>query len=300
MKLIKLIYNPVSGNAVFPAQLDSCIKQLQQSGYLVNLYRSKAEESFANAFFDVDKLDYDAIVVAGGDGTVNKVINQIYKHNLNIPLGLLPTGTANDLAVHLGISNDLEKAINIITKAKSKEVDLGFLNNGVEKDLFINVCAGGLFADVAHETDREAKRTLGKLAYYLKGISEITSFETLPLKITTDEKIIKEDVSLFLILNGSSAGGFKYLAKTAKIDDGLFDFIAIKEAPLNELLLLLIKVLQGSHIEDENIIYCKSSYLKLEILDKTIDLEVDIDGEKGPRLPIEATIKPKVIKVFVE
>lgn len=300
MKLLKLIYNPVSGNAVFPTQLDSCIKQLQQAGYLVNLYRSEAKESFSKAFFDFDKLDYDAIVVAGGDGTINKVINQMHSYDLNIPLGLLPTGTANDLAAHLGISSDLKEAVNIIVNGKFKEVDLGSLITKEEKNLFANVCAGGLFADVAHETDREAKNTLGKLAYYLKGISEVTNFKTLPLKITTDKKILKEKVALFLILNGSGAGGFNQLAKTAKIDDGLFDFIAIKEAPLNQLLFLLIKILQGNHIEDENIIYLKSSYLKLEIVDKNIELEVDIDGEKGPKLPIEAIIEPKKIKVFVE
>lgn len=298
MKLLKLIYNPVSGTENFIESLDYCIHRLQSLGYLVNLYRTERKQKLTKAFLDIEQLDYDAIISAGGDGTINKVINQMQQHNLDIPLGIIPTGTSNDLAVHLTIPYNLDGALDVIAKDNIKAVDLGEIK-GDRKSFFINVCAGGLFANVAHQTDRRFKNTFGKLAYYLNGLTEISTFEAVPLEITTCEAVIKEEVLLFLIFNGSSAGGFNNLGKAAKIDDGFLDLIAVKNVSFNKLPALLVKILQGSHIQDENIIHCKSDYIKVELLDDSIDdFRVDIDGEEGPLLPIEACVHFQEIKIF--
>ncbi|MBM7624824.1 diacylglycerol/lipid kinase family protein [Sporohalobacter salinus] len=299
MKLLKLIYNPVSGNKNFSKALDYCIDKLQSLGYLVNLYRTERNQKLTKAFFDIEKLDYDAIITAGGDGTINKVINQIQRYDLDIPLGIIPTGTANDLAAHLNIPYNLDGALDIIAKDNLKAIDLGKIT-GDEENFFVNVCAGGMFANVAHQTDRKFKNTFGKLAYYLNGLAEVSTFEAVSLKITTSKTVIEEEVLLFLIFNGSSAGGFNNLGKSAEIDDGLLDLVAIKNVSFNKLPALLLKILQGNHIKDENIIHCKSNYMKLEMLDNNIDnFKIDVDGEVGPLLPIEVSICFNELKIFV-
>ncbi len=100
-------------------------------------------------------------------------------------------------------------------------------------------------ANVAHDIDLTLKNTLGKLGYYLKGVSELPNFKPIPARIRTRDKIIEEDLYLFLILNGSSAGGFNRLAPQASIKDGYFDFVGIKAQPLHELAKIFIKVVQG-------------------------------------------------------
>lgn len=125
MKLLKLIYNPVSGNSDFKKSLDYCIERFQSLGYLINLYRTEKNSPLKKAFFDIKDLNYDAIITAGGDGTVNEIINQMKDYDLDIPLGIVPAGTSNDLAVHLDISRNLNEALDVIAENTPRSLDVG-------------------------------------------------------------------------------------------------------------------------------------------------------------------------------
>ncbi|TDX51628.1 YegS/Rv2252/BmrU family lipid kinase [Orenia marismortui] len=295
MKKVKLIYNPMSGNKKFPNFLDSFIKKFQDSEYEVSIFRTCANGNISLALEGVDKADYDAIVVAGGDGSVNEVVNEMIKHDLDLPLGIIPAGTANDFANNLNMPTDFNKCFEVILKNNIQKVDVGEVNGRY----FINVCAGGLLSSVSHNIDRNFKNTLGKMAYYIKGIEQIPKLKAIPLEIQTKKEIIKEDVYLFMILNSKSAGGFNKLAPKAAIDDGMFEFIAVKSSPLHEIAALFLKILQGDHLNDKNIIYLRDDYFKIKCSDHTYDLHFsDVDGEKGPHLPLEVSLDHHKIKVF--
>jgi len=295
MKKVKLLYNPMSGNMKFPNFLDDFIDRFQRAGYEVSVFRSLKPGDIPKGLERVVEDEYDAIVAAGGDGTVNEVINKMLEDKIDIPLGIIPAGTANDFASHLNMPFEFRECFDTIVKGNIKQVDIGKVN----ERYFINVCAGGLLSTVSHEIDRKFKNTLGKMAYYLKGIEQLPKLKPIPLRITTKEEMLEEEVYLFLILNSQGAGGFTKLAPKATIDDGLLEFVAIKARPLHEIAALFVKILQGEHLNDKNIIYLQDDYFKVECTDSTYDPHFsDVDGEKGPHLPLEISLEARKLKVF--
>ncbi|MCK8818052.1 YegS/Rv2252/BmrU family lipid kinase [Natroniella sulfidigena] len=293
-KKVKLVYNPMAGNRNFRYYLDQFVEKFQAAGYEIRIYRSAQQGDLITGVKQVIDQDYDLIVVAGGDGSVNEVINTMMEYQINLPLGIIPVGTANDFAAHLGMPADIEDCFDLILQEKIRQVDIGEANGRY----FINVCAGGLLANVSHEIDLEFKNTLGKLGYYLKGIEQLPNFKPIPVQITTTEQVIHEDIYLFLILNGKSAGGFKKIGRNASISDGQFDLIAVKARPLHEIALLFVKIIQGEHLADENIIYLQDDYFKISSLDRSCNSYFsDLDGEKGPQLPLEVTLHSQALKV---
>ena len=295
MKKLKLIYNPMAGNKSFPKQLDQCIKKFQRANYQVNIFRSAEPGDLKEGLIDVNS-NYDAVVIAGGDGSINEIINALLEKNLDIPLGIIPAGTANDFARQLNIPDQIEEAVEVILENNIQTVDLGQVNG----EYFINVCAAGLLANVSHQIDANLKNTLGKLGYYIKGIEQLPKFKNIPLKIKTPEKIIEEDFYLFLVLNGKSAGGFEQLAPQAQVDDGKFEFLGVKACPLPQIAGLFVKMLQGKHLDDQNLVHFQNEEFQIEILDdKLDDYHSDIDGEKGPGFPLNIEVASEKLNVFV-
>ena len=284
----------MAGNKEFPKQLDQCIKKLQTGNYQVSIFRSAEPGDLSVGLNDVTS-DYDAVVVAGGDGSINEVINTLLERQLDLPLGIIPAGTANDFASQLKIPSTVEQAVDIIKEEKIQTIDVGRVN----EHYFINVCAAGLLANVSHQIDTNLKNTLGKLGYYIKGLEQLPNFKNIPLKISTPQQIITEEFYLFLVLNDQGAGGFKQLAPQGKINDGVFDFIGIKACPLAQIASLFVKILQGRHLEDQNIIHLQAPQFKIEIRNNKLDdYHSDLDGEKGPGFPLDIEVIPKGLKVF--
>lgn len=296
VKKLKLIYNPFSGNKSFKFDLDVCARIFQEGGYEVHLFRSTKIGDIEKHLAEMDKT-YDRIVVSGGDGTVNLVVNGMMNYGLEkIPLGIIPSGTANDFATYLNLKNDdIENCCKAIITEKPQRIDLG-IANGI---YFINVCGGGLLTNVSQHVDSDFKNTFGKLAYYVKGIEQLPNFCPIPLKITNSKEVIENDFYFFLVLNSAGAGSFDKLAPAASINDGYFDFIAVKAKPVFELAVLFVKILRGEHIGDSNILYFKDNYIKVESpMKNKFYKETSIDGETGPMMPIEIKMLHNAMKVI--
>lgn len=289
MKKARLIYNPNSGDRSIRFKLDMIIEKFEKHGYEVTPYRTKCVEDIYESV--KRSKDYDCIVSSGGDGTLNHVINAMMENDIQLPLGILPSGTANDFATHIGIPFRTEEACDIILSGKKEAFDLGKINDRY----FINVAAAGLLTDVSQKIDIGMKNTLGKLAYYLKGIEQLPNFKAVPITIKNGESIIQTPVFLFLILNGSSAGGFK-LAKDATANDGALNLIVIKDSNIVEMFNFFIKLLMGEHLESNNVIYLTGSEFEI-LCDENI--ETDIDGEVGPNFPLKVSVAHKRIDIFV-
>ena len=293
---IQLIYNPMSGARLFPGKLDYFLEVFQDKGYEVTITRTRSASDFDNFFINKDLKNTKAIIVAGGDGTVNKIVNAMINNNIDLPLGVVPAGTANDFAVNLGIPANFAECFDVLSQMKTREVDIGRVNG----KYFVNVCCGGLFTNVSQNIDIELKNTLGKLAYYIKGVQQLPKFKKLRLKIyNNDEKVSDDYYFLFLLLNGASAGSFTKVGKNAKIDDGYMNFIGIKECPFNYIPILLGKIIQGDHLNDKYITAFETKKMKIECMEGDEDFyESDIDGESGPRFPLKIDVLNKKIKVI--
>jgi len=278
VKKVKFIYNPYSGENLILDHLDSVIKIHQEAGYTIVPYRIDKDSDVINAFDDFRDLNYYYVLIAGGDGTIDSVVNAMAKAGVSVPIGILPVGTANDFGKFLGMSSDITKACRQILSSEVTTVDLGSIND----KYFVNVASTGLFTDVSQKTDVNLKNTIGKLAYYLKGIEELPNFRKLEIKIKSDEMEYEGHMYFMLVFNGQTAGNFK-LATRASAADGLLDVIIFKAIPIIELIPLFVKVLKGEHLDSDNVIYFKTNNIYIESKE---DIVTDIDGEKGPDFPL--------------
>ena len=289
MKKVRFIYNPYSGENIILHELDKVMKLHQEKGYQVVPYRIQKDKDIDEAFDIIDK-DYNYVLVAGGDGTVDSVVNAMMNRGIDLPIGILPVGTANDFGKFIGIPSDVTKACNQILESEPKAVDIGKIND----KYFINVASSGLFTDVSQKTDLNLKNTIGKLAYYLKGIEEIPNFRRLKVHLTSKEVDFDGEMYLILVFNGQTAGNFK-LATRADVNDGYLDVIMIKAVPIIEILPLFIKILKGEHLDSDKVIYFKTDDILIESEE---DIVVDIDGEKGPDFPLRIRCIKGGIKVL--
>lgn len=279
MKKVKFIYNPYSGENIVLSKLDDIISIHQKAGYIIVPYRIQKGCTIDEAFEGMKANEYSYVLVAGGDGTVDSVVNTMARKGISLPIGILPVGTANDFAKFLGIPFDVEEACKKIINSQVATVDLGKIN----EKYFVNVASTGLFTDVSQKTDVNLKNTIGKLAYYLKGIEELPNFRPLSIKISSEEMNFNGTMYLMLIFNGATAGNFN-LATKADATDGMLDVIIFKAVPIYELIPLFIKVIKGEHLESDGVIYFKTNNLHIECNE---DIVTDIDGEKGPDFPLD-------------
>ena len=290
MKKILLVYNPVSGHAAFKNRLDSVIENFQRRGILLSVYRTQAHDN--SAFVESVKLSQpEGVIAAGGDGTLHTVINWLKKISLDLPIGVLGSGTSIDFATHLQL--DDEKFFDAVAESHTRPVDLGLINGA---EFFINVASAGVFTSIAHEVDSRLKNFLGKSAYYLRGLSELKNFHAVPFDITADGEKFSVEAFLFLVLNSPAVAGFKKISSVAKVDDGKLDLLALKKTSTAGLLGLTKKLLAGSCVDDdENIFTLQAKTFEIK---SSAQLVGDIDGEAGDSLPLKIETIPRAINFF--
>lgn len=293
MKKVEFLYNPNAGSKKIQGSLDMVIYKFQEAGFDVGIYRSMSKGDMARYIEEyITDDNTDLLLISGGDGSINEVVNAMMHKDISVPLGVLPLGTANDFSTLLGIPQNVEEACDAIIQMDIKPVDVGKVND----NYFINVCSAGLFTTVSHEIDIGLKNRFGKMAYYVKGLEQIQGYQPMHLEFETEEGIQEEMVSLFLIFNGKSAGGFDKLGKYALIDDGLLDLVIIKAVAVHEILPLFIKVLQGEHIHDSNVSYMQVPNVKVNCLNEGCAIS-DVDGEMGPGFPLDVSVIKNKLRV---
>ena len=168
--------------------------------------------------------------------------------------------------------------------------DVGKVNDR----FFINVAAIGQVVDVSQKTDPTLKNTIGVLAYYLKGLSEVPNLKPIKVTLTTPEKVYKEKMYFMVVMNGKSAGGFKKISPDSEINDGLLDVMLFRNMTLLEMPGVFMKILQGNHPSSKKVLHFQTSKLKIEA---DSDLPTDIDGEHGEKFPLEFNVLHNRLKI---
>lgn len=289
MNKVKFIYNPYSGEGAILKEIDKIIDMHQKKRYTIIPYRIERGVDIKEAFKDIDE-SYKYILIAGGDGTIDSVVNAMKQEGIELPIGILPVGTANDFARFLGMTNNTDNDIEKILNSEPMKIDIGHVND----KYFVNVLSTGLFTDVSQKTDTNLKNTLGKLAYYIKGIEQLPKFRSLDVKITANGKIYDTPMYLILVFNGQTAGGFK-IALDAKVDDGLLDVFILKSCHIAEFIHVFLKFMMGEHMDDPRVEYVKTKELLIESIEGIV---TDIDGEKGPDFPLRVSCIKDGIEVL--
>ncbi len=294
MKKVKIIYNPSSGRQSMERRVDRLCKLLLDDGYLLSKFITEKKDDAMIETMKACNEDWDIIVASGGDGTVNEVAKGIANSERKVPVAILSSGTVNDFANYMKIPKNIMDFYDMIKNENTIDVDLGKVND----EYFVNVAAGGILSNVGYQVLPETKMVLGRMAYYLEGLKEITlqNFEPIKLSIESEEYSRNEEVLLFLVSNSSSIGGFKKLAPKADVMDGLLDVVIIKKSGVQDLASIFINIFSGEHINHPNVLYFKSKNVKLDTKEK---VSIDIDGEYGGKLPATFEIVPKAFRIIV-
>ena len=293
MKKARLIYNPTSGREEMRRILPDILEKLDQAGIETSCHATTSEgDATREAELAVER-GYDIIIAAGGDGTLNEVVNGMAGKENPPLLGVFPLGTTNDFARALGIPKKWEDFCDLIINNNTKAIDIGKANDRY----FINIAGGGSLTQLSYEVPSRLKTMIGQLAYYMKGIEKMVNLSPIELHIKAEGY---EDMSgefmLFLIANSNSVGGFEKLAPTATIDDGLFDVIAVKKCNLAEFIRLVTMVVRGEHFNDPRVIYFKTNRMEVTSPNK---VEINVDGELGGELPGVFEVLPRHLSIFM-
>lgn len=291
-KKVLLYYNAFSGSGVFRNNLDHIIDRCQRAGYQVVPVRAAHGVLINKVFETLRQEEYSRILVAGGDGTINTCVNAMVRHDIHLPIGLLPAGTANDFAYYFELPSDLELQLDVALGEKTTKADVGKVNS----KCFINVCAMGALVDVSQKTDPNLKNALGSLAYYLKALTELPQVHPIPVRLTTPDRVYEENIYFMVVMNGESAGGFRKLSPQSSMNDGKLDVIAFRKMPIMEFGPLLFEVVNGKHPENKNVLCFQTPELTIESGEH---MDTDVDGEHGEKLPLHFTVLQRRLDVYV-
>lgn len=293
MKKVKLVYNPFSGDRRFKEDLDSIAEIFFDAGYITNIIRISTPDAIEPVVQSI--TDEDIFVVSGGDGTLNMAVNALKHHKKSTPLGIIPSGTANDFASFLGLPKEPLRAAHAIAHGKIISADLGLVNG----HYFINVCGGGLFINISHSMGNDISKSIfGKLAYYIKGLGQLPNITPLKMRITTGSAVYEEDFALFLVLNTGGCGGFNKISPNASISDGFLDFVAFRAMAMTDIAGLFLKILQGEHLDDRRILFSQETAVTIENLGDS-NVDTDADGEPGPKMPLNITCEKGALNLVV-
>jgi diacylglycerol kinase (ATP) len=269
----KLIVNPVAGTDAGPDHLATINARLRQRAGPLDIVMTVAEHDAEHAARQAVEDGYDHIFVAGGDGTLNEVLNGVagVDGGLDaVTLGVIPLGTGNDFATALGIPEDVEAAVEALLDGHVIRVDVGRVNARA----FVNVSAGGFIAEVSDAVSPKLKTLVGKLAYLVGGAKVLLDYEPVHARVrpAPDESSIP--LHAFAVCNSRLVGGGRLIAPHARVDDGELDVCLIRAMPTGEFIGLLRRVSGGEHIEDERVTYFRARRLSLSF-DRAIKINTD-------------------------
>jgi YegS/Rv2252/BmrU family lipid kinase len=232
----------------------------------------------------------DLVIVGGGDGTLNAAAEGLVKAGL--PLGILPLGTANDLARTLEIPLDLIEASRVIAAGRTHRIDLGRVNG----KHFYNVASMGLSVHVARELGVEIKRRWGVLGYPLtlwRTLGQHRSFRAEIRCNGTQARVRSIQIS---IGNGRHYGGGMTIAADAAIDDGMLDVVSIAPQGLVELILNLPALRWGQHERAAMVRHWRCRDIEIRTVRS---LPINTDGEVTTRTPAHIVVVPQALPVYV-
>jgi len=231
----------------------------------------------------------DLVVVGGGDGTLNAALPALI--DTRLPLGILPFGTANDLARTLSIPPDTATAVGIIAAGRTREIDVGEVN-GVP---FFNVASLGLSERIARELTRDAKQKLGVFGYVIATIRTLIYMRPFSAEMVLGGDARRVRTIQIAVGNGRYYGGGLAIAEAAEIDDGLLDVYSIETDRLWKLALIYPAFRQGRLASWNEI--RTTACTEVEIHTRR-PRPINTDGEITTRTPARFRILRKAVTVF--
>ena len=221
--------NPKSGTMQASKMLSDILQRFSETNYMTTVLMTTARGD-ATRYAENYAADYDLLVVAGGDGTFNEVIEGVKEKNIDIPIGYIPSGSTNDFAAGLGLPKTIMDATERIIRGKEQNLDLGSFNGRY----FSYVASFGAFTSTSYSVPQNIKNILGHGAYILGGIKDIVNIKPVHARIVADagtenERVEEGDYLFGAVCNSTSVAGILHLSKKyVDMNDGEMEVLLIK------------------------------------------------------------------------
>src|SRR5215216_1585199 len=212
----------------------------------------------------------DVVAAAGGDGTLNEVVNGL--DGYDVPLGIIPLGTANDFARQVGIPADADHAMDVILQRKPRRLDTASLNGR----RFLNVSTGGVGAEATAETPAEVKESLGPIAYAITGVRKFADFHPKTARFSGDGFEYEGEFLMFAVGVTRSTGGGTMVTPMASATDGLLDLCVVEGMSRGEFARIVLRVKRGEHLGQAGVHYAQVKHVTVEGREP---IAVNVDGE---------------------
>ena len=288
MKKAMLIINPTSGGEKaldYKERLENKAKEYFE--YVETKITEKAKDATVFAE-EASKENYEAVIVFGGDGTVNEVISGIAEKDYIPKLGIIPGGTGNLITKLLEISQDIDEAIDQLDFNKTNAIDIGKAN----KSYFGYIFSVGSLPEAIHNVEIEDKTKYGVLAYAINTIKSVIKDEVFNIKIETENGSYEGEASQVLVLLSNYYADKKIFEENK---DGYANILILKNASIISKLSLIPDLLKGDIVENDNIEYIKAKDITISSDTK---LESDIDGDQSDDLPVKITVLGNHIEIY--
>ena len=270
---IAVIANPAAGSAQDGTPADAAARVLADLGHVVVVHETEGPRHAERLARDAVAAAADLVVAAGGDGTLNEVLNGVAHDDglTRCRLGILPVGTGNDFARMLGIETP-EAAVAALADGHVRTLDVVDLAGR----LFLNASAGGFTAETSARVSSDLKQAVGKLAYLIGGARAFLEYEPVATRIDTGREVLEADLQLFAVCNGAYIGGGHILAPSARPDDGEMEVCLVRAGTALDFLTLLPRLSTGDHVGEDEVTYFRTREVTLTF---ARPIKVNTDGE---------------------
>jgi YegS/Rv2252/BmrU family lipid kinase len=292
---IALITNPYAGGYKSKQLLPMVKKRLRAQKIEFDIFLTQHCDHVAEIIRSIKLQDYDALVAMGGDGANYQMLNALLKHHNEAqlpPLGIIPAGRGNSFARDLQLFTP-EDAIDAISHAKIRPVDVCCFTQNTQIYYFINLMGMGFVTDVARTATRF--RRTGDFSYILGIWHRMYNLNFYDLRMKIDGKIISGKNCLVEICNSRYTGGEMLIAPEAQIDDGLFDVVILEPLSRLSLFVTLPRLFKGTHADHPRVRIIKGSTATIFTKPEKMLLP---DGEMFGVTPTQITILPRHVRYF--
>jgi len=292
----RIIINPNAGSAGDLEAVKAALAERPGTEICVSEKKGDAEELAREAV----RRGVRTVVAAGGDGTLNEVLNGLSEDFAGGPgrvrLGLLPLGTGNDFARSIGVPADLAAALGHLDAGRTQRIDVALASFQDGQRYFLNMSAGG-FSSLVSEKAHEAKDRWGPLAYMRGAVDALPELEAFEATITlSGAETIRMEIYNLVISNGRYVAAGIPVAPQAKLDDGLLDVMIAPATAIPNLALLIPQVLLGRHLNSDLLLFRKATRIEI---DSTPPMTFNVDGEILNQEPALFELLPRALEVVV-
>ena len=286
--MLILAINPLSGRGHARKRALVAKKHFTELGIPVKLVEGESLVDFRQKFLrDLGHEPVSGVVAFGGDGFIHEIIQHIVPRQ--IPLGVIPSGTGNDLARSIGVYRlSLTQQLDLIVGKDPQCIDLG----QVGETWFAAILSSG-FDALVNERANAMRWSRGRMRYNIAMIEKIIQLKAHSYRIRLDKDFIDVQATLVTVANGASYGGGMNVCPDAALDDGLFDVMVLGQVSRTELLKVFPKVYSGRHVGHPAVRFYRCR--EIEIIGSGSSFA---DGEPISSLPLSATCISKAMKVW--